>query len=246
MSIIFDEYAFAEHLLETGFTKCMSMSDLTILAKYYKYHGENRIYVKLVEFCNKFNPDFNEVIFGKRLEIAVRNANKYAMKLPFNIKITEEEINKIRSIDNYRYEKILFTMLVIARYNKKNSRDYYTNEKMATILKLARVYATKAEKAKLKNDLYKLGMIEAVLGRNVSKESYRLLYAQEDSPTAIEVVDLSNPTQYYKPLCEICKKEIVKRGQNHRMCGSCFKEHRRTDVRLNVQKYRNQFNSQLN
>jgi hypothetical protein len=120
--MIFDEKSYAEEILLKGFSTYMNFKDLSILAKYFKYLGKNRTQIKkdLIDFCYKYNPEFNEIIHNKYIEGALNATKKYKLVLPMTVNITKGEIEIIKTLHNYKYEKIIFVMLVMAKFYKDN------------------------------------------------------------------------------------------------------------------------------
>jgi len=240
MSIIFNEYEYAKEKLETGFKKFICWNDLLILAKYFRYEGydSSEIRQKLMNLSIAYESNYNDINSGDRLDRAVKKSEKQSLKFPSEVYITENEIEKIRSIKNYKYEKILFVMLVVSRNNKmsykNNGELYFINENFSYILSLAKVYATKNEGDFIKHYLYSEGMIEAMYPNNkyffYGRDNFKLLYADANSPVKFIIKDLDNMLFYYKPVCEICGKEMEIR-KRRKTCDSCYQE-----IRKNMKK----------
>lgn len=247
-SIIFDEHKYALKLLDNGFSKFMKYNDLFILAKYYRFMGFKTTQVRryLQDFCEKFYPDYNDVIFGNKLDFATKKSEKFELRIPSEVFITLSEMEKIRSVKNYRLEKILFVMLMISRNNKifrgNISEFYFVNENMSTIFALAKVYSTKKERNEIKHELYKLGFIEAIPANakfdSNGKDNFRLFYADDKSEVDFTITDLDNMVLFYKPVCEVCGKEIEKKNNRHKMCSDCWKEKHRILNMENMRKSR--------
>jgi len=166
MKAIFNEYKYAEELLIKGFSRFMSLQDLTILAKYYKYKGfsSTKIKKELNSFCETFNLEYNEVLHGGYVRTAIRNANKYPLRFPEEIWLTENELKQISELKDYKLEKIIFVMMILAKFYKKmgkNKKFYYLNTKFTEILKLSKVNINKEQRYYIQNYLYKQGYYEA-------------------------------------------------------------------------------------
>ena len=247
-AIIFDERSYAKELLRSGFSSFMSWYDLLVLAKYYRFLGfkTSQVRKELASFCKKFNPEYNDVVSGLSLDSAVRKSEKQELKLPMDVMITESELNIIHNVHNYRYEKILFVLLVISRNNKlvnhNHNPEYYVNQNFSVILPLAGVYANKQERDFIKHDLFNKGFILAPepsrMMRNNKKENYKLLYANEDSGSAILVDDLEQIINFYKPLCENCGKQVDRQVKKAILCSGCYADKVRVDTLKRVQNYR--------
>ena len=245
--IIFDELHYAETLLKNGFDTYAKGEYLRALAKYYRYMGEKpkSIYEKMLAFCLKYDPNFNEDMFGYRIESAIKRTEKWKLRLPVEIYITEKELENIRSAKNFKLEKILFTMLVMSRSLKlsggNTNKDYYLTESFALILLSAKVYADKNVRDDYKYQLCKMGFIEPISdGRRKSngKDNFRLFYSEEDSDKKIFIQSVDDAIDYYKPLCEICGKEMEIRKRRV-ICDDCFQEKLRIDNINYVKKSKN-------
>ena len=256
--MIINEPKQAKELLEHGFVKHMSLQDLTLVAKHYKAEGcsNSQIRKELIIFCNKFNPEFNEVIHAGLINTALSNAEKYSFRIPENVKITQKEMDIIQGLKDYKLEKITFILLVLAKYYKDNkvtkkkisgdvNKNYYTNAKFTEILRLAKVNISKAERYYTMNLLYKLGIWEATYFG-----THRIKCVRKTGAVVMEVdldVDadkiVEQYTKYKKDngfglyICE-CGKEFIKTGRNQKYCDKCSALKRKEVVKRKNEKYR--------
>ena len=247
--MIFDEIEHAEKLLNEGFKDFISWYNLLILSKYFRGKGkkDSEIKKEIISFYKKY-ANYNEILFDKKIDDAIRKSKKWKLKISLDIYITQGELEKIRKLKNYRYERICFVMLAIARYNKvsyeNKSQRYFINMNFLKILSLAKVYATKKERDVIKRDLHQKGMIVVPEpGRRTKEqklETQELLYIDEDSNKEILINDWNNILKDFNPLCLDCGKEIhefyKKRNQ---LCTECYEKKRLEDIRGNMNKYRN-------
>jgi predicted RNA-binding Zn-ribbon protein involved in translation (DUF1610 family) len=247
--MILDEKEYAEGLLKTGFTDLVRFSDLIILAKYFRYQGNrpSKIKKEIISFWQRF-ASYNEVLFGEKIDDAIKVSKKNDLKIFQPIYITKSEMEKIRSLNNYRYEKICFIMLIIAR-NKRLARQinaprYFVSMNFSGILKLAKVYATKQERNEIKHNLFKAGMILVPEVNRISKkravENFELLYADDNSEHIVLIDDFEDVLLFYKPLCLDCGKEIEETYRKHKqLCDKCGKVVIREQTQKRVNKFRN-------
>lgn len=242
MGIILDEEKYAERLLEKGFKDDLKWSDIFILAKYFRYKGYKPAKIKksIGEFYEKHCYFGNKNIINSRIESAIKKSEKQPLYIPMDVYITKEEIKKIRSIHYYRYEKIVFVMLVIARRNKmlynSHSSRYYVNEKFSDILKIAKVYCGKDERNKIKHDLYTLGMIVTPEMNKMSEynrgDIQELLYAYDSKNYAVIVNNFDDILMFYPQLCDDCGKEIpYKKRKKNNLCEECYSSKRIVEKR---------------
>ena len=246
---IFDELVYAEKLLTKGFIKFMSYKDLLILAKFYffKNLNEEQVRKKINSFCYTYNPEYNEVIFGNTVDKAIKNGKKTNLWIPKNIVITKNEISRIKEIKNYRLEKILFSLLVCAKYKKQEydggtkkgddcmTTRYFVNTALSPILSLSKVYANRKEQESIRTTLHKQGYT-IPLRKNI-KGGFELLYVDNDSNNNnifAEISSRDNILDFYPPylMCLGCGKEIDKSSNSKKYCADCWKEKRKEDKLL--------------
>jgi len=233
--IIFDELKYAENLLEREFNGFIRWRDLLILAKYYRSLGKVGIQLEksILDFCTNKVKGFNEVRNDSKIQSAIRKSKKQPLKISDYVVITKKEIERIRSINDYKIEKILFLMLVVCKIN--HPKDYvgthYLNQNFSYLVKLANVYMTKNERNSLKYFLHQKGFLDCPepnrFNVTYGKESFIILYVDNKSEEYLRVVDFDNIVKYYKPVCEKCGEIIEKNSNRQKMCENCQKEHRK-------------------
>ena len=254
---IFDELVYAEKLLSNGFIKLMSYNDLLILSKFYffKTLDEEQVRKKLNAFCYKYNPEYNEVIFGNTIDKAIRNGKKGNLWIPKNVVITKDEIQRIKQINNYRYEKILFALLVCAKFQKQKSNNdgkkniagmasrYFANQTMGSVLSLAKVHANRKEQAIIRADIYKLRYTLSL--RKNKLGGFEILYADTNynaDNIFAEITSRDDIIDFYPPylICLGCGKEIDKVGNNKKYCQQCWQKTKNERNKRHMQKTRQQ------
>lgn len=232
---IFNELEYAEKLLQHGFTKSQTKGELIILAKYYRYTGvENfeELKNKIIEFCKKYNKEFVEYIYIDDIEYAIRRSEKNSLRIPQDIPITRNELERIRSLKNYRYEKVLFILLVLGKYfkitntgKKSTSSTYYIpSMPFNNIFRLAHVTQKKNE-----NILYYLYKNEFI-GNNYVTDSIFLKFTNVEDNSDVEfyVTNINDIIKFYPKYCLICGKKIEDNKKYHL---ECFKEKERNRAR---------------
>lgn len=246
--MIFDEKKAAEEILKNGFSSFMSRKDLGILAKYFKYIGKNKTQIRksLIDFCEKHNPEFNEVLSRERINNAINGADKFGLRLPVVVSVTESELDAIKNIGNYSRQKILFVMLVVAKYAKYSGTRYkpkresiyddnfYINEKTTSILKMAKVNMNKIDRRKVFADFKKLGAIDSTYSG-----AFQIMIVNELSPISLTITNMDDMISFYPFYCEKCGKIAEKIGKRHNLCLDCYLENSKNLTKNRVKKYRN-------
>lgn len=249
--MIFDEKKYALNLLKNGFSSTyINFNDLCILAKYFKYIGKNRTQIRknLQDFCIKFGQEYSEVLFRDRIEGAIKQSQKYGLRIPIDVNITENELEIIKNIGDYKRQKILFVMLVVAKYfkytdarsqdkRKKVNDNFYVNENFNDILELANVNIQRLERRDIFYDLYQSKLIYMDMNRR-NDIYYKINFIDDDSDIVIIVNDIENIIKFYPVYCEKCGKVIENKSKRHNYCENCYKEYRKDVNRQNMRRIR--------
>lgn len=177
--IYFDELSATKEMEESqSFKNGYTKTDLFMYTKYLKYkkaiesgidyenitEDQLRSYNQSIEcelraFCERACLDFNYTTKYQDIDFALEYSCKYKLKLPRPLPITQREWNSIMSVSNENYRKMLFVMLVDAKYYKyfstsvDNDRQidsdtvFYVRMTRSEIQKAAKVkYANQSEK----------------------------------------------------------------------------------------------------
>lgn len=246
-NIILDEKKYAEKLLKYGFVKFMSIKDLTILSKYYRFKGykSRNIKLELVDFCKKHNPVYNEILHENKVELAMKYSKKQELRESSDVLITNSELENIRKLKNHNLEKILFCMIVISRFysrlnpEDKQNDDLYCNVKFSYIMSVAKVYSTKQERNKIINYLNTNGYIEATL-----TNSFKIKFADNTKTEGgVIVKDISDENlksiiTFYPVYCEDCGQRFDrKKYAKSNKCESCYSVYRKEQKLLLNKRY---------
>ena len=235
--IIFDEKEYALKILKSGFKDFMSFRDLLILAKYWRYEGRSSYQVRkdMIDFCRKYNPSFNNIMFRDRMDKILRYSKKSKLRTWEDILVFQQEIDAIRSIKDYKSEKTLFCMLVVSKiFRSKNSNKFYVNASFGKMLTLAKVNGSKQDRMALLKKLNDSGLIRTTLGG-----SFEIMFAIVDGKTvATTVENIEKVLTFYPVYCSECGERLKKKLPKHTFCKECYKEYRKNEVRKNVEKHR--------
>lgn len=233
MKILFDEVSYAEKISK-GLVKRITSNDLKILAKYYRYLGysKDETRTKLNEFCQIHFQHYNAILWEDRILSAVKETDKRKIRVPMDVPITIQEIERIKSIKNYKYEKVLFALLVAAKYNRiysesegKNCSGYFVQAPLERILYEVKMNLIKKDKDKMGFQMRERGFIRPTqIGVDGGLE---IFYVREDSPISFVISNFNNILSYYPPYCKVCGESLEKRDNRQQMHNDCFEEQRR-------------------
>jgi len=226
MNLIFNELKYAENLL-TEHNEKIKVADLFILAKYFRHLGKNNSQIKkdLIDYCLQHDSSFNVDLSSKMINSVLNKSKKYQLRIVESVLVTQKEIEKIKTLNDYKCEKILFTMLVLSlvKGEKPDGKNYYVNESFYRVVKLAKIATiNKAERNALMFKINSSGLAVATL-----YGSFKVNFVdREDKTNSIIVDDFDNIGNFYHIYCE-CGNMIEKNSYKKSICSKCYKEERK-------------------
>ena len=247
MTIIFNELEYAENLLEKGFKDFINWEDLSILSRYFRYKGQKRAEIKksIVEFYKEFSYYNEHTGVGEKIDNAIKKSEKSPLRISESVTITENEVQRIRELKNYKLEKICFVMLVLSRANKiaynSSSSRYYLSMNLAEVLEIANVQATKDERRKLKYSLSNGSMVRAPEVNRMAPfkgiEMHEMFFTDKNSGSGINVTDLNNIISFYSQVCIQCGEDMgMGWNRKREICDKCYEIQRKASENERVKK----------
>lgn len=252
--IYFDELSATKEMEESqSFKNGYTKTDLFMYTKYLKYkkaiesgidyenitEDQLRSYNQSIEcelraFCERACLDFNYTTKYQDIDFALEYSCKYKLKLPRPLPITQREWNSIMSVPNENYRKMLFIMLVDAKYYKyfstsvENDKSidantvFYVRMTKSEIQKVAKVkYANQSEKDFFLGCINRLGLFDISDSRLCS---WYIKFVDISDEDIIEyIVDYEHLDLYYEKLSG------VKIGKC-KYCGKLFKQNKKCDA----------------
>ncbi|KMT21500.1 hypothetical protein [Clostridium cylindrosporum] len=237
---VLNEEKHAQYMLEKKkFLLKRSMSyELRILAKHYIYNeGLNRPKTreKLIEFCKEDSDKFDEIQCRNIINNAVEGAKKYGFVNIEGINITQKELDKIKTLNNIRHERVAFIMLIISKFNNyvynfkhqdKESEYYLVFDKLSDIFKLAKVSGKQEDRIKIMKRLIDEGFIYMSTACN-----YKVLFIDEEGEGIIELDDIREFVLLYEKYvgckvikCKECGQLVRQKNNRTKYCDECKKE----------------------
>lgn len=165
----FDELSYAEEMYNTqSFIKSYCVTELTIYAKWLKWKKlkeigkdyfevtdeenekiEKSVRDDLIDFATKHYSEFNYTVNYTDIDKAIANTRVAKLLIPKEVKITRNEYNILMSIENDAYRRVLFIMLVDAKFKRENNvllkpptvdndTPYYVRMERSEIIRLSK------------------------------------------------------------------------------------------------------------
>ena len=212
--------------------------------KYYKSQGFKPVVRKklIYEFCEKYITNFNRAKYYKIINTALNYGAKKHNNLICieNIKVTKNELDCILSLDvDYKLKKILFTLLVQNKINKRiceinfgKSSDFNffggSKIKFKEIKEVSKV----PQNYNINKAIYTLGNLGIVEIKNRGKIDLYFLYNIENcEDVVLELTTFDDIGYYLDFYCSesnvikcVCGKFIKKNNNKQKYCKDCARE----------------------
>ena len=248
MELIMNEFKYVQDLLNKATYNNEDLGDkpsatLNLLARYYREIGKTDDEIKnlldnFLKSCLKdsYKPSkWIDSIFYQ-----VKKSGKYSLKKVDEVTVTKSEIDTIQNVKGKARQKVLFTLLILAKfYNAvSDTNNNWCNMEYKKIFKLANVQLSTDNQALLMNDLYSLGLIK--YSKNISKLNVSVNFIDNDSDIILSITQLRDLGKEYLMFCGEgyirCEKcgVPIKKSRNGRTkycfkCGVCVDREKAKD-----------------
>lgn len=212
-SIVLNERAYAERALSD-----LSMGDKPVetlgrVAKYYYSLGYKKTEIEslIEDFMLKCDPSINIVKWQSTIDRQVSCSDKYALVDIKSVDITNNEMNKIQAINGKLLQRLMFTMLCLAKYGNmiNPNNNGWINRKDKEIFNLANIKVASIKKSLMINDLWSLGYIG--YSKVVDNVNINVKTIDSDGEVVLSVTDFRNLGNQYMRFC----------GENFFECRCC-------------------------
>lgn len=234
MVVVLNEREYAEDLLREDVTWRTAGHALHYIAKLYfsKGYQKEQVKEKLDDFLLSHMDGYNRVLDEDLIQQAIAlSKGKQLVELD-GVIITKAEIEKIQALDGKPMQRLMLTLLCLAKYhvaiNEKNS--YWVTEDTRDIFRMANVSANVKKQNEMICELHNLGYVGFASLKKIDNLNIHVLIAEEDYPQELFVDDFENIglewNQYCgKPYikCECCGKKVVRTGRRQKYCRKCAK-----------------------
>jgi len=246
MILILNEKELLRKSLEDGYIDEKKTSNtVRILAKHYFSIDmtKEQVYDSIDKFFINNYKKYNSVKWQKTFDNIISAVYKYKDHKLFDInsiEITENELTRIKSLENIKYEKIAFVLLVYAKiYNLMNKNELGTVKiDQKYIFSDAKIKENQYNQGKILHVFEELGLINHY--RMVDCTDIKVNFIDNDSPIVLKITDFRNyvyeylrwkgeniytcenekcgivflPTHNHYKYCQVCWKKI--RDQQNR------------------------------
>lgn len=193
-------------------------------------YNDKENYDYTVKWLNRHHNNFDESSYSN----CIADAIKFAHKTPFynidSIKITQEELDIISSLDNLRAEKVLFVLLCMAKhqsiiYGLTNGLVKYS---LPELCKTARISVPASEREYILYNIIQHGFLGYPKKNNSQCLMVNFIDNDGDAVLNLDEIDCQELAYVYLnwknnggySRCENCGK-LFKKSKNRKYCSQC-------------------------
>lgn len=252
MSIVLNEYDWAQQMIEQ---RCLGKKPVETLSRVAKYYLENR-YTKretrdlLDTFMLQCDPTVSLVRWSNTLDRVTKNAGKFPLIRMDGVPISGSELECIGRLDGRPVKRLAFTLLCVARYWDMANADnnHWVNSPDREIMQMANVNTSIKRQSMMFSQLRDQGLIR--FSKKVDNLNVQVLFMCEADGTGMYVRDFRNLGYQYLQYCGepyfqcvncglTVKMQEPAKGRRQKYCPACAVElHTRQKVD-SVMRHRN-------
>lgn len=232
MSIVLNEYDWAERALKDKTLGKKPYETLSRVAKYYTYKNYTRKEVRrlLDEFLLQCEPTASLVTWSDTLDNAAKYAAKYPLIMIEEIIITKPEMEKIDALPGKQLRRLAFSLLCIAKYLYAVSPNtsYWVGTPDNEIMKMANINTSIKRQSSMFGQLKDAGMVR--FSKQIDNLSVQVLFVEEGE-TAVRITDFRNLGYQYMKYhgepyfeCANCGLTTKINSNRQKYCAQCYAE----------------------
>lgn len=236
MSIVLNEYEWAEHMIESHDLGKKPIETLNRVSKYYLANGyRKRDIRKLLDtFMLQCDPQVPLAHWSGALDRIAKNADKYPLIRVDGVEVTRRELERIDSLSGRQIRRLAFTLLCVAKYwdSVSEHNNHWVNSQDKEIMQMANIHTSIKRQSAMFADLRKAGFIR--FSKKIDNLNVQVLFIEPGKP-AIHIQDFRNlGYQYLKHYggpyfeCVNCgitvKAQEPGHGRRQKYCPNCAAE----------------------
>jgi len=229
--IILNERNAAVEALENRSLGRSPAKTLMRVAKYYHADGykQSEIRPLLEQFMLRCNPEIRLGRWDEVLEYCSKNAGKRPLVEIESVGITEAELETIGAVDGGMAQRVLFTLLCLAKLGNAASpkNNNWVNREHREIFSLANSeHLDQKRRCDMLRGMWHAGLID--FSKIVDNTNIRVMIINNDSPVVLNVDDFRNIGNQYRMYrgekyirCECCGLVVKKTNNVKKYCKRC-------------------------
>lgn len=233
MSIVLNEYEWAERQIRDRELGKKPMETLSRVAKYYLANQYSRQETRklLDDFLLQCDPKASLVRWSDALDRVVKQADKYKLITLDGISVTSKELEAIQQFKKTQIRRLAFTLLCVAKYwdSISPANNHWVNTSDSEIMQMANIRTSIRRQSEMFKELKDAGLIR--FSKKVDNLNVQVAFI-DDAPAEMFIVDFRNlGYQYLKYIgepyfeCDNCgltvKIDNPGHGRRQKYCPEC-------------------------
>lgn len=235
MSIVLNEYEWAEKMLENNEIGRKPSETLSRISKYYlsNKYSKKETRRMLDAFLLRCDPNVSLPRWSDLLDRIVKNSSKYPLIMIEGVAITDAELAEIEKLKGVQMRRLAFTLLCVAKYWNEVSPNNggWVNCPDREIMQMANINTSVKRQSAMFGELRNAGLIK--FSRKVDNLNVRVVFIK-DGETEMFIRDFRNlGYQYLRHCggsffecanCGLTLKFQERRGRPQKYCANCAVE----------------------
>ena len=236
MSIVLNEYEWAEAMLANCTLGKKPVETLSRISKYYysNHYSKKDIRRLLDQFVLQCDPTASLVRWSDTLDRIAKGADRYPLICLDGISVTDHELKTIESLSGKQLRRLAFVLLCSAKYYDavSESNNHWANSSDHEIMQMANINTSVKRQSAMYGELMEAGLIR--FSKKVDNLNVQVLFT-EDGETEMYIRDFRNlGYQYLKHYggtyfeCVNCGITVKERnpscGRKQKYCDACAAE----------------------
>lgn len=236
MSIVLNEYEWAERMINGHELGKKPIETLSRVAKYYyaNQYSKKEVRKLLDTFLTQCDPSVSLVHWSDTLDRVAKSVDKFPIICLDGIRISQKELEKIETLGGKQVKRLAFTLLCVAKYwdAVSDSNNHWVNSSDKEIMQMANINTSVKRQSMMFGELRDAGFIR--FSKKIDNLNVQVMF-MEDGEAAMYIQDFRNiGYQYLKHYgepyfdCVNCgitvKIQEPSKGRRQKYCPSCAVE----------------------
>ena len=236
MSIVLNEYEWAERMVNSHELGKKPIETLSRVAKYYyaNQYSKKDVRKLLDTFLTQCDPSVSLVHWSDTLDRVAKSVDKFPIICLDGIHVSQKELEKIETLGGKQVKRLAFTLLCVAKYwdMVSGSNNHWVNSSDKEIMQMANINTSVKRQSMMFGELRDAGFIR--FSKKIDNLNVQVMF-MEDGETAMYIQDFRNIGYQYLKFygepyfdCVNCgitvKIQEPSKGRRQKYCPSCAVE----------------------
>lgn len=234
MSIVLNEYEWAEQMIDRHELGKKPIETLSCVAKYYleNKYSKRETRQLLDTFLSLCDPTSSLVQWSDALDRITKNASKYPLVRLDGVDIFKGELEKIDTLPGKQIKRLAFTLLCVAKYwdAVSEANNHWVNSSDKEVMQMANINTSIKRQSLMFAQLKEYGFIR--FSKKVDNLNVQVVFMDETGEIGLHIQDFRNLGYQYLQYCGgpyfqcvncglTVKLQEPSRGRRQKYCPSC-------------------------